>query len=117
EGARVALVDLAPAALAESAAAVEKAGGEVLTVNADVTRLADVERYAEAAVKRFGVIDVFFNNAGVLGAVKPLVDYPEQTFDRVMAVNVKAVWLGMKGGGPLKAARGGGAVVEAASAH
>src|SRR5262249_17885408 len=56
EGARVALVDLAPAALAESAAAVEKAGGEVLTVNADVTRLAEVERYVEAVMKRFGAI-------------------------------------------------------------
>src|SRR5215510_882658 len=107
EGARVALV--------ESAAAVEKAGGEVLTVNADVTRLADVERYAETAVKRFGVIDVFFNNAGVLGAVKPLVDYPEETFDRVMAVNVKAVWLGMKVVAPLMRARGGGAIVNTAS--
>ena len=115
EGARVALVDLAPAALAESAAAVEKAGGEVLTVHADVTRLADVERYAETAVKRFGVIDVFFNNAGVLGAVKPLVDYPEETFDRVMAVNVKAVWLGMKVVAPLMHARGGGAIVNTAS--
>jgi NAD(P)-dependent dehydrogenase (short-subunit alcohol dehydrogenase family) len=115
EGARVALVDLAPAALAESAAAVEKAGGEVLTVHADVTRLADVERYAETAVKRFGVIDVFFNNAGVLGAVKPLVDYPEETFDRVMAVNVKAVWLGMKVVAPLMRARGGGAIVNTAS--
>ena len=115
EGARVALVDLVPAALAESAAAVEKAGGEVLTVNADVTRLADVERYAEAVVKRFGAIDVFFNNAGVLGAVKPLVDYPEETFDRVMAVNVKAVWLGMKVVAPLMRARGGGAIVNTAS--
>src|SRR5207249_4597507 len=68
EGARVALVDLVPAALAQSAAAAEKAGGEVLTVHADVTRLADVERYAEAAIKRYGAIDIFFNNAGVLGA-------------------------------------------------
>jgi 3alpha(or 20beta)-hydroxysteroid dehydrogenase len=115
EGARVALVDLAPSALAQSAAAVEKAGGEALTVDADVTRLADVERYTRAAIERFGVIDVFFNNAGVLGAVKPLVDYPEETFDRVMAVNVKAVWLGMKVVAPLMRARGGGAIVNTAS--
>src|SRR4030095_632888 len=71
EGARGGLVDLAPAAPAQSAGAGGTAGGEALTVDADVTRLADVERYAEAAVKRFGAIDVFFNNAGVLGAVKP----------------------------------------------
>ena len=46
----------------------EKVDGEALAVEADVTRSADVERYAEAAIERFGAIDVFFNNAGVLGA-------------------------------------------------
>lgn len=115
EGARVVLVDLAAAALAESAAAVEKADGAVLAVEADVTRFADVERYVEAAIARFGAIDIFFNNAGVLGAVKPLVDYPEETFDRVIAVNVKAVWLGMKAVAPRMRARNGGAIVNTAS--
>jgi 3alpha(or 20beta)-hydroxysteroid dehydrogenase len=115
EGARVVLVDLAAAALAESVAAVEKVAGEVLAMEADVTRFADVERYAEAAIARFGAIDVFFNNAGVLGAVKPLVEYPEETFDRVLAVNVKAVWLGMKAVAPRMRARNGGAIVNTAS--
>jgi len=117
EGARVVLVDLDAAGLRQSVAAVEKVDGEgeVLAVDADVTRLADVERYADAAVKRFGGIDVFFNNAGVLGALKPLVDYPEETFDRVIAVNVKGVWLGMKVVAPLMRARGGGAIVNTAS--
>ena len=115
EGARVVLVDLAGAALPRTVATVETAGGEVLAVEADVTRLADVERYADAAVKRFGGIDVFFNNAGILGALKPLVDYPEETFDRVIAVNLKAVWLGMKVVAPLMRARGGGAIVNTAS--
>src|SRR5207244_3962522 len=81
-------VDLGAATLRQSVAAVEKVDGEVLAVDADVTGLADVERYAKAAVDRFGAIDVFFNNAGVLGALKPLVDYPEETFDRVIAVNL-----------------------------
>jgi 3alpha(or 20beta)-hydroxysteroid dehydrogenase len=115
EGARVVLVDLAAAALAESVAAVEKVAGEVLAMEADVTRFADVERYAEAAIARFGAIDVFFNNAGVLGAVKPLVEYPEETFDRVLAVNVKAVWLGMKAVAPRMRAAHGGAIVNTAS--
>jgi 3alpha(or 20beta)-hydroxysteroid dehydrogenase len=115
EGARVVLVDVAAPALAQSVEAVEKVGGEVLAVEADVTRAADAERYAEAAVARFGGIDVFFNNAGVLGAVKPLVDYPEDAFDRVIAVNLKAVWLGMKAVVPRLRARGGGAVVNTAS--
>ena len=115
EGARVVVVDLAAANLKQSVAAVEKVDAEVLAVEADVTRPADVEKYAEAAVKRFGGVDVFFNNAGVLGALKPLVDYPEETFDRVIAVNVKAVWLGMKVVAPLLRARGGGAIVNTAS--
>lgn len=115
EGARVALVDLDPAGLEESARAVREAGGEALAVTADVTRLVDAQRYAATAVTRFGGIDVLFNNAGVLGAVSPLVDYPEEIFDRVMAVNVKAVWLGMKVAAPAIRARGGGAIVNTAS--
>ena len=115
EGARVALVDLTAETLRQSVAAVEKVDGEVLAVEADVTKAADVERYAAAAVERFGGIDIFFNNAGVLGALKPLVDYPEETFDRVIAVNVKAVWLGMKVVAPRMRARGGGAIVNTAS--
>ena len=115
EGARLVLVDLAAAVLEESLAQVERAGGEAITVVADVTRLAEVERYAAVAVERFGGIDGFFNNAGILGAVSPLVDYPEEAFDRVLAVNVKAVWLGLKVVGPAIMARGGGAIVNIAS--
>jgi len=115
EGARLVLVDLAAAGLKESLAQVERAGGEAITVEADVTRLAEVKRYAAAAVERFGGIDGFFNNAGILGAVSPLVDYPEEAFDRVLAVNVKAVWLGLKVVGPAIMARGGGAIVNTAS--
>jgi NAD(P)-dependent dehydrogenase (short-subunit alcohol dehydrogenase family) len=115
EGARLVLVDIAVAGLKESQAAVESAGGEALTVEADVTRAADVRRYVAAAQDRFRGIDLFFNNAGILGAVSPLVDYPEETFDRVMAVNVKSVWLGLKLVGPALMARGRGAIVNTAS--
>jgi NAD(P)-dependent dehydrogenase (short-subunit alcohol dehydrogenase family) len=67
DGAKVVLVDLAGTDLAESAAAVERAGSEALTVEADVTRAADVAAYVEASTGRFGRIDHFFNNAGILG--------------------------------------------------
>jgi 3alpha(or 20beta)-hydroxysteroid dehydrogenase len=115
EGARLVLVDLHGEGLQSSRAAVDKAGGEALAVAADVTRAAEVEGYVAAATGRFGGIDALFNNAGVLGAVRPLVDYPEDTFDRVLAVNVKGVWLGMKHVAPAIAARGGGAIVNTAS--
>src|SRR3990172_7703658 len=115
EGARVVLVDLVPAGLHESAAAVTGAGGETLSVEADVTRAADVRRYVAAAVERWGGIDCFFNNAGVLGAAAPLVEYPEDVFDRVIAVNLKGVWLGLRYVAPAIRARGGGAIVNTAS--
>jgi len=115
EGARVVLVDISAVGLEASRSGVEQIGGQALTVEADVTRTADVRRYVAAAVDRFDGIDCFFNNAGILGAVSPLVDYPEETFDRVMAVNVKSVWLGLKLVGPSIIARGGGAIVNTAS--
>jgi len=115
EGAHLVLVDVNAGGLAESLAAVEKAGGQGLIVEADVTRIGEVQRYVAAAVERWGVIDGFFNNAGILGVVSPLVDYPESTFDRVIAVNVKSVWLGLKVVAPAMIARGGGVIVNTAS--
>ena len=76
EGARLVLVDVSAAGLEESRRAVEEAGATALAIEADVTRAADVRRYADTAVERFQGIDVFFNNAGILGPVSPLVDYP-----------------------------------------
>jgi NAD(P)-dependent dehydrogenase (short-subunit alcohol dehydrogenase family) len=115
EGARLVLVDLDADGLEKAAGAVRGAGGQALAVPADVTRLGDALRYATAATAEFGGVDVLFNNAGILGPVSPLVDYPEDMFDRVMAVNVKAVWLGMKAVMPALRARGGGAIVNTAS--
>lgn len=93
-GAKVLLVDLDELALQE---AVEALGGSrVSYCVADVTKAIDVKRYALEAATLFGKVDVFFNNAGIEGVVKPVVDYPEEIFDKVLAVNVKGVWLGNK---------------------
>jgi NAD(P)-dependent dehydrogenase (short-subunit alcohol dehydrogenase family) len=115
EGASLVLVDRATATLKETQAIVERAGGTALAVEADVTRWDDVRGYVAAATERFGGVDLFFNNAGILGDVSPLVEYDEAAFDRVMAVNVKGVWLGIKAVVPAMAARGGGAIVNTAS--
>lgn len=115
EGARLVLVDIDGGSLEISRVAVEKTGAEAIAVAADVTRAPEVARYVATATERFGGVDALFNNAGVLGAVRPLVDYPEETFDRVLAVNVKGVWLGLKHVAPAIAARGGGAIVNTAS--
>ncbi len=115
EGARIVAVDLSGTDLAGSLGAVEEAGSEALAVPADVTRWADHERYVSEAVDRFGGIDAFFNNAGIEGVVTPLTDYPEDVFDKVIDVNVKGVWLGLKAVAPAMQARGGGAIVNTAS--
>ncbi|MBM3139884.1 MAG: glucose 1-dehydrogenase [Chloroflexi bacterium] len=115
DGAKVVLVDLAGTALEESAAIVERAGGEPHVVHADVTKAADVHGYVNEAKRRFGGVDLFFNNAGILGPVTTLFDYPEELFDRVLAVNVKGVWLGIREVAPAMRERGGGAIVNTAS--
>ena len=115
EGARVVLVDLDGSDLEGAASLVKDAGGEALTVEADVTQNEDVERYVERATEQFGAIDVFFNNAGIEGGVAPLTEYPEELFDRVIAVNLKGVWLGMKYVVPGMIDRGGDAIVNTAS--
>jgi NAD(P)-dependent dehydrogenase (short-subunit alcohol dehydrogenase family) len=56
----------------------------------------DVERYVTETINLFGKIDVFFNNAGIEGSVKPITEYPEDVFDKVISVNVKGNWLGNK---------------------
>jgi NAD(P)-dependent dehydrogenase (short-subunit alcohol dehydrogenase family) len=115
EGACVALVDLDGTPLGEVAEAVRVAGSDSLAIYADVTKSDDVERYALEAAQHFGGIDCFFNNAGIEGTFAPLVDYPEEVFDRVIAVNLKGVWLGMKHVAPRLKARGGGAIVNTSS--
>ena len=69
----------------------------------------------QATVSRFGRLDVFFNNAGIEGAVAPIVDYPIEVFDQVMAVNVRGVWLGLKYVIPAMAKSGGGSIVITSS--
>lgn len=94
EGAKVMLVDLSEAAL--QTAVKELDSEHVKYCVADVSKAIEVKRYTDETVKLFGKIDVFFNNAGIEGVVKPLVDYPEDIFDKIVAVNIKGVWLGNK---------------------
>jgi len=115
EGARIAAVDISKTGLAETVALVERHGGQGLAIEADVTRDADVRRYVAAAREHFGRIDGFFNNAGILGETKPITDYSEEMFDRVIAINCKGIWLGLKHVGALMKAQGSGAIVNTAS--
>src|SRR5262245_28468235 len=115
EGARIAAVDVSKAALADTVAAVARAGGQAIPLEADVTRDDEVARYVASAHAALGRVDGFFNNAGILGETQPITDYPEEMFDRVIAVNLKGVWLGLKHVGRLMKAQGAGAIVNTAS--
>jgi NAD(P)-dependent dehydrogenase (short-subunit alcohol dehydrogenase family) len=115
EGANVVAVDLQGSDLDGVLSAVRAVGAEVIAVPADVTQSSQVKGYVDAAVARFGRVDGFFNNAGIEGWVGPSTEYPEEIFDRVMAVNVKGVWLGMKYVVPEMRKTGGGAIVNTAS--
>lgn len=93
-GAIVILVDLDEDALQKAVESLNNPNASYIV--ADVTKSADVENYAKKAAEKFGKIDIFFNNAGIEGVVKPITEYPEDIFDKVIAVNVKGVWLGSK---------------------
>src|SRR5207237_2312373 len=92
-----------------------QAGGKAQFIRADVRLAADVQKYVAGALDAFGRIDVLFNNAGIEGVVSPLTDYPEDMFDRVIAINVKGTFLGLKYVLPLMLAQKSGSIVNTAS--
>lgn len=114
EGARVMLVDVLEAPLAALAAELGEANAAY--VAADVADEAQTQRYVAETVARFGGVDAVLLNAGIEGAVMPTVDYPTETFDRVMAVNVRGVWLGLKYAMRAMAGSGGSIVVTSSTA-
>lgn len=115
EGARIVAVDHDGAGLS----ALEKthAGHDpkILAIKADVSKADEVKRLLQAATDVFGGVDIMINNAGIEGLVLPVEDYPEEVFDRVMAVNVRGVFLGTKYTIPALRKRGGGSIVNLAS--
>ncbi|MBM3555979.1 MAG: SDR family NAD(P)-dependent oxidoreductase, partial [Alphaproteobacteria bacterium] len=113
EGAKVLLVDREGADFAAATKALDAPADRYATLAADVSDGAATRRYIDAAVARFGKIDVLFSNAGVPGVVKPIVDYPEDIFDQVMAVNVRASFLACKYGLPRM--NDGGSIIVTAS--
>ena len=113
EGAKVMLVDLDETALQ---AAVNELGSNVASYCvADVSDGEQTKRYVDATVDAFGGVDVYLANAGIEGKVESIIDQDEQMFDKVMGVNVRGVWLGIKHAFPAMQARGGGSIVITSS--
>lgn len=99
EGAKVMLVDCEQAAL-DAALRDLDGGANAAGCAADVSDGAATRAYLDATVSAWGKLDVIFSNAGVAGMVRPVIDYPEEVFDQVMAVNVRASFLACKYGLP-----------------
>jgi NAD(P)-dependent dehydrogenase (short-subunit alcohol dehydrogenase family) len=113
EGAKVLLVDLDEGNLREMVA--DLGSGDVSYFVGDVSRDDDTKQYIHAAVERYEKIDILFSNAGVEGVVQPLTEYPEDVFDKVLAVNLKGVWLSIKHSFPVMEKNGGGSIIITSS--
>jgi NAD(P)-dependent dehydrogenase (short-subunit alcohol dehydrogenase family) len=115
EGAHLACVDVRPGPNDAVVDAIRSAGGEAISLEADVAAAADTRRVADATVERFGRIDVLVNNAGVLPSRETVLDTTEADWDETLRVNVKGVFLMSKAVLPAMIAQGGGAVVNLSS--
>lgn len=110
EGARVAVLDVNAAAAEATALAIREAGGDAMAVVADVSQALPVERAVAAVLARWGTIDVLFNHAGSI-VVKPFLETTEDEWDRLMAVNVKSMFLVTRAVLPTMLAQRKGAIV------
>lgn len=115
EGSKVAIVDISAEALARRAEELGAGPDRLLTITADVSKEDDVKRYVEETVAHFGTIDIFFNNAGIEGKVAPITEQTVEDFDRVMAINVRGSWMGLKYVLPVMYAKKSGAVINTSS--
>ena len=114
-GAVVAVVDREAAGGRETARQIEQAGGRAGFHEVDVTSWAEVAACFAGVAHAHGRIDGVFNNAGINGPTKDILDYTEAEWDRVIAVNLKGVWLGIKAAIPHLRRAGGGSIVNTGS--
>ena len=120
EGARVAVADVSAEAARETVAQVNGAGGQAISFSGEVTRDADVRTMIESVIGAYGRLDCAFNNAGIAGwqveaAGKKTAEWSEEAFDRMIAVNLKGVWLCMRHELPQMQQQGGGSIVNTGS--
>ncbi|MGZ3640831.1 MAG: SDR family NAD(P)-dependent oxidoreductase [Candidatus Limnocylindrales bacterium] len=116
EGARLVVAEFDAAAGQETVRLVREAGGQASYVEADVTSETDARTMVEHALVTYGRLDCLYNNAGVMPeADHSVVDTDVPTWDRVMAVNVRGVFLGCKYAIPAMIEGGGGSIINIAS--
>ncbi|MEO8571535.1 MAG: glucose 1-dehydrogenase [Chloroflexota bacterium] len=116
QGARVVVAEYSESAGAETVSLVEAAGGEASFIRVDVSRESDAKAMVDHAVATYGRLDCLYNNAGVMPeADHSVTDTDVATWDAVMAVNVRGVFLGCKYAIPAMVAAGGGSIINISS--
>ena len=115
EGAHVVVNDLQRDRAQRTVEAIERQGGRALACIGDVSKDADVARLVATAIDAFGKLDVVVNNAGTTHRNQPMLDVPEEAFDRIYQVNVKSLYLTAKHAVPHFRSRKSGAFVTIAS--
>ena len=115
QGAKVMIADYVPEGAERTVKMIKESGGEASCIAADVSVTRQVEMMVDKTIATYGRLDCAFNNAGIEGKMVDTAEYPEDVFDRIMAINLKGVWLCMKYEIPQMLKNGGGAIVNTAS--
>jgi len=115
EGAKVVVADISDELGEETVKLINESGGKAIFVHTDVSKAEDVKNLIKTAVYTYGRLDIIFNNAGIEGIIVDTANYPENLFDKVLAVNLKGVWLGIKYAVPELLKNGGGSIINTAS--
>ena len=99
----------------DTAAHIRERGGRAVFIKTDVTSQSDVDAIVQKAIDEFGRLDIAFNNAGVEGALGPIVEETEENFDFVFDINVKGLWRCLRAEAQVMAAAGGGVILNNSS--
>lgn len=114
EGAKVVVTDINLESASQTVAEIKDAGGEAIAIAHDVSREEQWQQVVATTVEQYEKVDILFNNAGIY-IIKPLAEITVEEWNRLMAINVTGVFLGMKHVMPLMAEQQGGSVINASS--
>ncbi|HKD69202.1 MAG TPA: SDR family NAD(P)-dependent oxidoreductase [Candidatus Binataceae bacterium] len=115
EGARIVVVDIDEKSAAESVDQIKAQGGEALAITADVSKPDDAKAMVDAALKRWGAVDILYNNAATEGPICFAAQLSVEQFDEVIGINLRGTWLGMKYALPAMMARRSGSILNVGS--
>jgi len=115
EGAKIVVADIDRKAAQQTVELIKEKGGDAVSIETDVSKASDVARMIRTAVDTYGRLDILYNNAGHPMLPTPAEDVEEELWDKIMAVNVKAIFLGFKYAVPVMKQQGQGVIINTAS--